>query len=43
LKLSLWAASVVRRWDLKLREKIAEWALRSEPPAWKQGRWHFCF
>jgi hypothetical protein len=32
---------VLRKWDLKLREKIDEWALRSEPPAWKQGRWHF--
>jgi len=32
---------VVRGWDLKLREKITEWALRFEPPAWKQGRWHF--
>jgi hypothetical protein len=41
LKLSLWAASVLRRWDLKLREGIVEGALRSEPPAWKQGAWHF--
>jgi hypothetical protein len=40
LKLSLWAASVLRKRELKLRERSTEWAVRSEPPAWKQGRSH---